>query len=234
MTQELPLLLGSAAAVAAIHTLAGPDHYLPFVMMAKARKWSIVKTTWITILCGLGHCASSVGLGLAGLAAWASLQQIGWLESIRGDFAAWLLVAFGLTYCVWGVWRAIKGRRHTHAHVHTDDQAHAHEHAHEDEHVHVHTHAHPRKSITPWVLFAIFVFGPCEPLIPLVMAGGGLGGIVLVSVTFTAVTISVMLAAVLLGVFGLRFVSFKPLERWSHALAGLVVAGCGAAIFLGL
>ena len=34
---------------------------------------------------------------------------------------------------------------------------------------HSHVHAQLPDNLTPWILFTIFVFGPCEPLIPLVM-----------------------------------------------------------------
>ena len=37
------LLLGTAAFIGFFHTLPAPDHYLPFVVMGKARKWSIAK-----------------------------------------------------------------------------------------------------------------------------------------------------------------------------------------------
>jgi nickel/cobalt exporter len=68
MSTEFTLLLLTAMSVAFIHTLSGPDHYLPFIMISKARKWSLVKTTWFTVLCGLGHVGSSTillcGLGM--------------------------------------------------------------------------------------------------------------------------------------------------------------------------
>ena len=38
---------------------------------------------------------------------------------------------------------------------------HYHEHTHNDEHTHPHA-ANGKKSVTPWVLFIIFIFGPCE------------------------------------------------------------------------
>ncbi|GAJ16419.1 unnamed protein product, partial [marine sediment metagenome] len=46
--------------------------------------------------------------------------------------------------------------------------AHGHPHSHHLEHSHVHNDK-SASSITPWALFAIFVFGPCEPLIPILM-----------------------------------------------------------------
>ncbi|NIR37211.1 MAG: hypothetical protein GWN73_15615, partial [Actinobacteria bacterium] len=53
-------LLAAAVGVAVTHTALGPDHYLPFVMLARARKWSWARTLTVTGICGLGHVASSV------------------------------------------------------------------------------------------------------------------------------------------------------------------------------
>ena len=68
MDQALLSLTGAAAAIAFTHTITGPDHYLPFIVMSKARKWSLWKTSWITFLCGLGHVLSSVVIGEIGRA----------------------------------------------------------------------------------------------------------------------------------------------------------------------
>ena len=76
MTSEFTLLLLTAVSVAFIHTLAGPDHYLPFIMMSKARNWSVVKTSWFTVLCGLGHVGSSIVLGLVGIAFGVALKKL--------------------------------------------------------------------------------------------------------------------------------------------------------------
>ena len=62
MSHELVILTVTAASVGLIHTLIGPDHYLPFIVLAKARNWSVLRTSWITFLCGLGHMSSSVVL----------------------------------------------------------------------------------------------------------------------------------------------------------------------------
>ena len=50
MTDELSILIIAAASIAFFHTILGPDHYLPFIVMSRSGKWSIRKTTWITIL----------------------------------------------------------------------------------------------------------------------------------------------------------------------------------------
>ena len=90
----------------------------------------------------------------------------------------------------------------------------------------------------PWVLFTIFVFGPCEPLIPLVMypaAKHNWLAVAVVTALFSLMTIATMLVAVLIGYAGLSKLSFKPLERYSHAMAGGALLACGVAIqFCGL
>ena len=229
-------LIVTAATIGFFHTLLGPDHYLPFIMMAWSRKWSHAKTATITLLCGLGHIGSSVLLGLIGVSLGLAVKKLEIVESARGNIAAWLLIAFGLAYMVWGLRRAYRNIPHTHHHSHTDADTHEHTHSHHSEHTHIHNHKKP--SITPWALFVIFVFGPCEPLIPILMypaAKNSLSGLLIVTAVFGTVTIATMLAIVMLSAAGVSFVPFKRLERFSHAIAGATILICGLAIvFLGL
>lgn len=231
------ILAATAASIGFAHTLLGPDHYLPFIAMAKARGWSPVRALTVTTLCGLGHVAGSVLLGLIGIGFGITVGSLEVIESVRGDWAAWALIAFGLTYCVWGVKKAIKDKPHHHDHHHGDGTVHNHKHTHHSAHAHV----HPAKSglgITPWALFLIFVLGPCELLIPLLMypaAQSSWMGMLAVAAIFGTATLLTMLAVVAMALFGLQKISFAPLARFSHALAGGTVAASGSAIvFLGL
>jgi nickel/cobalt transporter (NicO) family protein len=237
MTSELNILIITAASIGFFHTLLGPDHYLPFVMMSWARKWSTLKTTLITFLCGLGHVLSSVVLGLIGVSLGLAVNKLEIFESSRGSIAAWLLIGFGLAYLVWGLRRAYKNQPHTHRHLHQAGDSHIHEHDHQAEHIHVHSKTNT-KNITPWVLFVIFIFGPCEPLIPILMypaAQKSIFGLIVVTGVFCTVTISTMLGIVLLGRAGVSFVRFNVLQRYTHAIAGATIMLCGLAIrFLGL
>jgi len=124
MTAELNALIITAASIGFFHTILGPDHYLPFVMMSWARKWSGVKTTLITVLCGLGHIGSSVVLGLIGVSVGIAVNKLEFVEGFRGNLAAWLLIAFGLAYLVWGLRRAYRRQPHVHSHTHTSEAAH--------------------------------------------------------------------------------------------------------------
>jgi ABC-type nickel/cobalt efflux system permease component RcnA len=111
-----------------------------------------------------------------------------------------------------------------------------HEHGHGD-----HEHAHDDESVSPttfWVLFAIFVLGPCEPLIAFFMVPASEGNwtlAVTTAIAFTICTLATMLGMVALGLAGYRRLRLGRLERWSETLAGATVALCGLAIlFLGL
>jgi sulfite exporter TauE/SafE len=237
MTVEMSALAITAASIAFFHTLFGPDHYVPFIMISWARKWSTFKTTVVTLLCGFGHIGSSVVLGLIGVALGLAVKKLEFVESFRGNIAAWLLIAFGLAYTVWGLRRAYRNQPHSHHHTHFGIDTHSHSHKHYDEHSHIHN-GETTFNITPWVLFAIFVFGPCEPLIPIVMypaAKGSYLGLILVTSVFGTITITTMLSLVLLSRAGVNFISLASAQRFSHAIAGAAIFLCGLAIvFLGL
>ncbi|KPL07053.1 hypothetical protein AMJ86_06120, partial [bacterium SM23_57] len=93
-------------------------------------------------------------------------------------------------------------------------------------------------NLTPWILFTVFVLGPCEPLIPLLMypaAKGNITNVVVVASIFSAATILTMTATVLVLRAGVSFLPLKHMERYIHALAGGTILLCGVSIrFLGL
>ena len=237
MSYELPVLLIAAASIGFFHTLFGPDHYLPFIVMSKSGNWSLRKTGLVTFLCGIGHVLSSVVLGMIGIAFGIAITKLTDLESFRSNIAAWALIAFGLVYFVFGVRQALRNKPHQHFHSHESGSNHEHDHAHHNEHLHLHLEDR-NKSMTPWILFTIFIFGPCEPLIPLLMypaAKGSVWNLIFVTTVFGAITIGTMMTIVLISAFGIRFLPLARLERYSHALAGATIFLCGISIqFLGL
>lgn len=233
---EITLLAATAASIGFVHTLIGPDHYLPFIVLSKARGWNIRKTLFITIICGVGHVLGSILLGAIGLLLGVGVGKLEGMEAFRGNIAAWALFIFGVGYLLWGIYRAW----HTHPHSHTHGHGgllHIHEHNHQDVHDHIHV---GRKSLnlTPWVLFILFVLGPCEPLIPLLMYPASIhsvAGVALVSGVFAVATIGTMTAIVALAWHGIEFVRMAFLERYFHAIAGGTIAlSAGAILFLGL
>ena len=226
------VLLGTAATLAVVHTLLGVDHSLPFVAIGRARGWTLVKTIMVTAVCGAGHVASSVLIAAGGAVVGSTLDSVLWLESARGELAAALLVGFGLSYAAWALWRSRRGVTHTHLHTHADGTVHSHPHAHVGEHVHPHP---AGRSLTPWALFVIFIFGPCEPLIPLMVvpaAAGSwtvVGGVALV---FGLLTIGTMVGTVAVAYRGLDWFGVPAIGRHADLVAGLLVAASGAAVLV--
>lgn len=210
MTPEL-VLLSTAATIGFVHTITGPDHYLPFAVLAKARNWSTTKTTNVILLCGIGHVGSSVAIGFLGLMAGLGLNMLTSVESARGDVAAWMLMIFGILYFIWGIYKAIANKHRT-----------------MDEKV----------NLTPWILFIVFVFGPCEALIPIIIYPGAEQNFWLAASAasvFSLVTIATMLVAVFATLKGISFLSTEKLTRFSHAMAGFIIMVCGFLIvFMGL
>ncbi|HRX88563.1 MAG TPA: hypothetical protein P5528_03875, partial [Steroidobacteraceae bacterium] len=120
---------------------------------------------------------------------------------------------------------------------------HAHGHSHHAGHVHAHVDiagvANRKQSMVAvgWALFVIFLFGPCEPLIPLVMAPASQGAwfaVAAVVGVFAVATIGTMLTIVWLLTSGLARVPALRAGAYVHSTAGVTVAACGAAMLLGL
>jgi nickel/cobalt exporter len=236
MNESIALLSVTAVSIGFVHTILGPDHYLPFIVLSEAKKWSLKNTMFITFLCGLGHVLSSVVLGLIGIAVGISVNKLAGIESFRGNIAAWLFIAFGLVYMVISIRNLVKNRKHSHGHFHLGGENHSHEHTHKLEHTHVHE--TDVVKTTPWILFLIFIFGPCEPLIPILMypaAQNNIHGAVIVSLLFSVVTISTMMSVVLVFKLGFSKINLKPVEKYNNLIAGIMIFLSGMAIqFLGL
>jgi sulfite exporter TauE/SafE len=237
MINETVILISAAASIGFFHTLLGPDHYLPFIAMSRSGAWSMRKTSFVTIVCGMGHVISSVVLGFLGISLGLAVSKMEAFESFRGDLAAWALLAFGIAYFAWGVKKAVRNKPHKHFHSHSDGSDHLETHTHTDDHLHVH-HKPGKKNMTPWLLFIIFVLGPCEPLIPILMypaAKDSLSALWLVTGTFGAVTVITMLGVVLIASHGVNFIQTARLERYTHAIAGAIITLSGISIvFFGL
>ncbi len=241
------VLLGTAVSVGLLHTLVGIDHYLPFVVLGRARRWSVAKVAGITALCGVGHVLGSIALGAVGIALSAALGTLEWVESVRASLAAWGLIAFGLVYMSWAWVRMHRNQRHSHVHAHADGSLHDHDHNHHAEHLHPHARprAAPQGSVAPaadlavpasltfWSVFIIFALGPCEPLIPVLMAPAVTHDywlVAQVAAAFSAVTIGTMTSMAVVGSLGLQLARFDRAERYANVLAGAAIALSGLAI----
>ncbi|AFL97859.1 hypothetical protein [Ornithobacterium rhinotracheale] len=232
MNTTLLALAITSISISFVHTASGPDHYLPFIVLSKSKRWSMFKTTFIVIICGLGHVLSSVLLGLVGVFLGWQLNKISWFQDIRGNVSGWALLIFGVAYLVYAIIQVVRNKPHKHFDVMGDD-------------VYVYEHNHSeivmpqnRIKVTPLVLFAIFVMGPSEPLIPLLFYSGinrSVTEIVVLIVSFTTCTVLTMLLMVMLGRYGYTLIQSQNFEKYMNVISGAVVTLCGVGVvFFGL
>lgn len=238
------VLLGTTASLAIVHTLIGIDHSLPLAAVGRARGWALRRTLLVTGVCGAGHVTSSVVIGAAGFGLGVTTDSLLRIESVRGELAAALLVAFGLSYTAW----ALRPRRRRGGGGPAGRTALA-----GDAREAVADPAPPPeggpdggetgdiRGVTAWALFVVFVLGPCEPLIPLMVVPGLAGdwmAVAAVAAVFGLLTIGVMLAAVSAAWHGIGWIGRSARHRGgqlAHAAAGLAVTASGAAVlWLGL
>ena len=220
--EDQNILISTAALIAFIHTIIGPDHYLVFVALGKARDWSTLKTLKYTTICGLGHILSSVIIGFIGIFFGIELVKLVNLEESRGLLSGWMLLFFGLIYFFWGL-RKIR--------IHKNKKNVS------DKHNYINSQK-KAFNITPWALFIVFVLGPCEALIPLFMYPAIEADMMLVfkvALVFGIVTLVTMLLSVFLLIKGLNIFKFNSFEKYSHVIAGTSIMLCAIVInFAGL
>ena len=197
-------LLSTAMTIGILHTAIGLDHYIPFVAMSKANNWTFAKTAAVVFVCGIAHVLSSVVLGLLGILLGAQLTSVLGIQHFRAEIALWFLIAFGFVYMLIGIAGAIKNKPHKHIAAH---------------------------SFLP--LFVLFILGPCELLIPLLMypaAQNGMMSVAAVAVVYSVCTIATMIFCTAVVLKGVNIMPVKKIERYSHALAGFAVFICGLAV----
>ena len=228
---DVNILIAAAISLAVIHTVIGVDHYIPFIALSRANSWTMKKTTLVVLVCGIGHVASSVFLGFVGIGLSSAVTSLVDIESFRGMLATYFLIAFGFIYMVYGIRVAMKNKTHRH----TTHDGHTLSHTHfKGREIHEHKKADSKKSGgVLWGLFIIFVLGPCEPLIPILMypaATYNTFALIAVTACFAVFTIGTMLMMTVLGLKGISFLKVGKLEHYAHALAGFAVLLCGISV----
>ena len=194
---SMSALMSFAVMTAVLHTIAGPDHYLPFVMIAKAQKYTWRKAAGLTLICGIGHIASALVIALvfnAGISYLASDLQSK-VEGVQSSMAAYALIGFGVAYLAWALRHRFLQKNQKMVQANSPAA---------------------KTGITPWILFIIFVLGPCEALWPVLLAAQvlGTGAMISSTIVFSLATIATMLVVVTAGVFGLnKFVILFDFEN---------------------
>src|SRR3989338_10040103 len=91
------LLILGAFVLTILHTIL-PEHWMPFVLVGKAQKWSTKKTLEVAAFAATGHVLITIFLGFLVLfLTEAVLDYLGLVEKIVSGF---ILIGVGLIYLV--------------------------------------------------------------------------------------------------------------------------------------
>ena len=232
METELSILLVTAISVSVLHTVSGPDHYIPFIAIGKTKGWKLPRIVMWTAICGSAHVMASVLLALGGAAIGFSLSKIDGLNEVRGGLASWAIFIFGVLYLLYGLYGVYKEKKHKHFDLYDDGSVYVFEHDHKQM-----TYPTNRRKVTPWILFLIFLLGPCEVLFPLLtyptVEQSTSNMLILIGV-FLSTTVSTMILVVSLMYFGFKLIKIDWLEKYVVPISGLSIAVCGIGmVFLG-
>jgi ABC-type nickel/cobalt efflux system permease component RcnA len=234
---QSPVLTTIAATgftVAFLHA-AIPTHWLPFVLVARARGWSRGKAIAVLGLAGLGHVALMSLFGV--LIAWAGFQ----LDESMGRAFPWIAGGLLLVFAAFYFWRQWTGTGV--CHHHTPGSAHqATEHCGEDGHPQSHWQEELQDSpivstaTGEWTaisgLFVMLTLSPCEGFLPVYLSGVQFGwrGFVVLSAILAAATFGAMALFTWLALVGFERFRLKSFERYESGLMGTLFAILGVVI----
>jgi hypothetical protein len=210
--------------VAFLHA-AIPTHWLPFVLVGRARGWTRAKTVAITAAAGLGHVALTSLLGLA--VAWFGFT----LNERVGDVFPWIAAGILLLLGVFYLWRQSTGAGILHHHppgsAHHPD-AHCGEssdHLHWDDELKGTALVSARAADSAAVsgLFIMLTVSPCEAFLPVYLSGVQFGweGFIVLSLILAVAALAGMTLFTWLALYGFDRL---PIRRFERREAGLV--GC--------
>lgn len=231
----LSLLLATAVSTALFHTLI-PDHWLPFVLLGRARGWSGRTTAAVSALSAGIHVLLSAALGL--LALLLGLEAARSLGKGLEGAAPFLLIGFGTAYAVWA-WR--KGG-HFHpggSLLHHEDESSRCAGAEGQGSEHLHYHADDAlirntEGRSTLALAAIVGINPCVLILPLVLksADRGAPAVAAVLAAYSGTTVALMVGLSVAGVSGAMRIRLPGAARYMEAASGLVIALAGVVFLL--
>ncbi|MBC7692682.1 MAG: hypothetical protein H7222_13050 [Methylotenera sp.] len=195
------LIAASAFLVGLVHSLA-PGHWLPVVLMTKARKWPMQMAALGAFVAALGHICVSLALGIAGVVVGNHfITNYGHFE----EYSGWILILFGIGYAFFS-WN-----RHSSCHGHT------------------HHGPEPRADKAPFLFLFSLGLSPCFAALPVFAAAVPLGSL---SIVFTMAAFAVGVVTALVGgtvlvSLGLIKLDHPVLEHYGDVITGIGVAAMG-------
>jgi hypothetical protein len=199
-------LLGAGFAAAFLHA-ALPTHWLPFVLVGRAQRWSRPRLLAAVTAAGLAHIATTALVG--GLIVAAGLAMDQWVAGLLPWLSAGLLFAFGTFYLSRSLVRRPVPASGPPLDLAEPTVSHA---------------------AAFWGLVAMMALSPGEVLLPIYLsqATEGIGVLAALTLAFAVGTVAGMAGFTLLARAGW---SILRLERWAR-YEGVVLGG--ALIVIGL
>ena len=195
----------TAAAVGALHSLS-PAHWVPIVLVMKARRWPMATALLGALVVAITHIVISVGV--SAIAIELGMQTLDHYEEWVERYSGAGLIGFGLIYA-WFAYRRHAGcRAHAHHHPSSLDPKDA-----------------ARRK--PFLFLFFLGLGPCVAAMPPLVAASvhGWAGIIVTSLCFSS--------GVLITLVGMTWLSTYPKFKLDHPFLehyGDVLAGLGVAI----
>lgn len=203
-------LLGGGFAAAFLHA-ALPTHWLPFVLVGRAQRWSLTKNLLAVVAAGLAHIASTAVVGSLIVAAGLALDEL--VAGLLPHLSAVLLFAFGGFYLIKSVIR-----RPVMAGGPALDLAEP-------------TVSH---GTAFWGLVAVMALSPGEVLLPIYMSSAqeGVGALFLLTGVFAAGTILGMATFTTLARAGASVLRLERWARYEGAILGIALIAIGLLVVL--
>jgi nickel/cobalt transporter (NicO) family protein len=237
MNSTLLTTIAATGFTVAFFHAAIPTHWLPFVLVSRARGWSRGRTMAVALFSGLGHVALTTLLGL--LIAWLGFQLDEEIGHAFAPVSGAVLIAIGLYY----LWRQLRGTGICH-HAMPGSHHHADEHC-GDEHEHGSHWEHELKdsrlasiSAGDWTaisgLFLMLTLSPCEAFLPVYLSAVQFGwtGFIILSLILAVATLAGMTVFTWLTLIGFEKLKLRYFEKWESGLLGAIFVVLGLMFLL--
>ena len=201
-------LLGGGFAAAFLHA-ALPTHWLPFVLVGRAQRWSLSRSLLAVAAAGLAHIGTTVVVGSLIVAAGLALDEL--VAGLLPHLSAILLFGFGAFYLVRSAVRrpAMAGGPALDLAEPTVGHATAF-----------------------WGLVAVMALSPGEVLLPIYMSSAqeGVGALALLTLAFAVGTILGMATFTTLARAGASVLRLERWARYEGAILGIALIAIGLLI----